>query len=92
MNPESVSQRFDESEMPMELKDLFEAIDQLPPEYQKRLKPLAERILSASQRRRQILTLVQDALSQLRLDMKYLFFDLDATRRERDDFMRQLKE
>jgi hypothetical protein len=29
---------------------------------------------------------VQDALSQLRLDMKYLMFDLEATRRERDEF------
>jgi hypothetical protein len=27
---------------------------------------------------------VQEALSQLRLDMKYLVFDLEATRRERD--------
>jgi hypothetical protein len=28
---------------------------------------------------------VQEALSQLRLDMKYLVFDLEATRRERDE-------
>ena len=35
-------------------------------------------------RRTKILTLVQEALSQLRLDMKYLVFDLEATRRERD--------
>jgi hypothetical protein len=35
---------------------------------------------------------VQDALSQLRLDMKYLMFDLEATRRERDDFRRKLEE
>ena len=35
-------------------------------------------------RRRRILNLVQEALSQLRLDMKYLVFDLEATRRERD--------
>ena len=27
---------------------------------------------------------MQEALSQLRLDMKYLVFDLEATRRERD--------
>jgi len=31
-------------------------------------------------------TLVQEALSQLRLDMKYLVFDLEATRRERDAY------
>jgi len=35
-------------------------------------------------RRRRILYLVQEALGQLRMDMKYLMFDLEATRRERD--------
>jgi hypothetical protein len=37
------------------------------------------------------LNLVQDALSQLRLDMKYMMFDLEATRRERDDYRRQVE-
>jgi hypothetical protein len=32
---------------------------------------------------------VQEALSQLRLDMKYLLFDLEATRRERDAYKKQ---
>jgi hypothetical protein len=31
-------------------------------------------------------------LSQLRLDMKYLMFDLEATRRERDDYIAKLDE
>jgi hypothetical protein len=35
---------------------------------------------------------VQDALAQLRLDMKYLMFDLEATRRERDDYRQKLEE
>ena len=43
-------------------------------------------------RRRRILNLVQDALAQLRLDMKYLVFDLEATRRERDDARHELEE
>ena len=41
-------------------------------------------VLAASQRRRRILRLIQDALGQLRMDMRYLEFDLEATRRERD--------
>ena len=45
-----------------------------------------------NRRRRRILTLVQDALGQLRLDMKYLMFDLEATRRERDEYRRQSEE
>lgn len=48
-------------------------------------------VVLALQRRRTVLSLVQDALGQLRLDMKYLLFDLEATRRERDDFRRQLE-
>jgi hypothetical protein len=42
------------------------------------------RVVDSTKRRRRILNLVQEALSQLRLDMKYLVFDLEATRRERD--------
>ncbi len=38
-----------------------------------------------------IITLVPDALSPLRLDMKYLIFDLEATRRERDDFRSRIE-
>jgi len=39
-----------------------------------------------TRRRRRILNLIQEALSQLRMDMKYLMFDLEATRRERDSY------
>jgi hypothetical protein len=35
---------------------------------------------------------VQEALGQLRLDMKYLVFDLEATRRERDEFLEKLNQ
>jgi hypothetical protein len=45
-----------------------------------------QRVVDCSTRRRRILNLVQEALSQLRLDMKYLIFDLEATRRERDQY------
>jgi len=48
-------------------------------------------VVESTKRRRRILTLVQEALSQLRLDMKYLVFDLEATRRERDEFRRNLE-
>ena len=35
-------------------------------------------------RRKGLLGLVQEALQQLRLDMKYIIFDLECTRKERD--------
>jgi hypothetical protein len=43
-------------------------------------------------RKRRILVLVQEALTQLRLDMKYLMFDLEATRRERDEYKQKAEE
>ena len=41
-------------------------------------------------RRKALLQLVQDALGQLHLDVKYLAFDLEATRQERDELKAKL--
>lgn len=71
-------------ELPRDLVELAAAIENLPAPYRTQLEPLAARVLESTRRRRRILSLVQEALSQLRLDMKYLVFDLEATRRERD--------
>ncbi len=80
------------SEVPKELVDLATTIDKLPPEYRETVDPALNRVLESTKRRRKILSLVQDALSQLRLVMKYFAFDLEATRRERDDYRRRLEE
>jgi hypothetical protein len=46
----------------------------------------AAEVLNANNKRRKIaLNLIREALGQLRLDLKYLAFDLEATRRERDE-------
>ena len=76
-------------EVPREILDLVEAIQRLPQEHRAKVEPLLTRVVDNAKRRRRILSLVQDALGQLRLDMKYLAFDLEATRRERDDFRRK---
>jgi hypothetical protein len=78
-------------EAPREILDLADAIAQLPREYRLKVEPLVNRVLDIAKRRRRILSLVQDALGQLRLDMKYLTFDLEATRRERDDYRQKLE-
>ncbi len=77
-------------EVPHELVELAAAIAQLPPQHAAKIGPLLNRVVDSTRRRRRILVLVQDALSQLRLDMKYLVFDLEATRRERDGYRQQL--
>lgn len=79
-------------ELPADLLRLAAAIRELPDQYSQELVPALERVVESTKRRRRILSLVQDALSQLRLDMKYLMFDLEATRRERDAFQAKLQE
>jgi hypothetical protein len=77
---------------PADLMRLADAIHSLPEPYVVQLAPLVDAVVESTKRRRRILTLVQDALSQLRLDMKYLMFDLEATRRERDEYRLKLEE
>jgi hypothetical protein len=79
-------------ELPADVLRLAEAIRNLPDEVSGEVVPALERVIESTRRRRRILSLVQDALSQLRLDMKYLMFDLEATRRERDEFHAKLQE
>lgn len=83
----------EESEqLPRELIELGKQITLVPAQHRKDLEPLYCQVVDSVRRRRRILTLVQDALSQLRLDVKYLMFDLDVTRRERDALRDKLLE
>ena len=79
-------------EIPAELTELVAVIEHLPAEARGQVEPTLQRVVETTKRRRRILSLVQDALAQLRLDMKYLVFDLEATRRERDDFKQRLEQ
>jgi hypothetical protein len=80
------------AELPADLVQLIAAVGELPTEHARALSPLLDRVVESTGRRRRILSLVQDALGQLRLDMKYLMFDLEATRRERDEAQKRLEE
>jgi hypothetical protein len=82
----------DTDDIPREVLELANAIRALPAEHRQAVEPFLGRVVDSNRRRRRILLLVQDAMSQLRLDMKYLAFDLEATRRERDEFRRRLEE
>lgn len=79
------------SELPQDLVLLRQQIEGLAPEIREQLAGALARVVESTQRRRRILGMVQDALGQLRLDMKYLMFDLEATRRERDDYRSRLE-
>jgi hypothetical protein len=77
-------------EYPRELIDLGAQIQELPPQYKAKLGATYDQVMDCVRRRRRILNLVQEALSQLRLDIKYLMFDLEATRKERDTLRSKL--
>ena len=66
--------------LPKDVSDLATVIAALPPEHRKVIEPAYQRVVDSTRRRQRILALVQEAISQLRLDMKYLLFDLEATR------------
>jgi len=82
----------EKDQIPADLQRLASAIAALPNEQTVTLVPWIDAVIESTKRRRRILSLVQDALSQLRLDMKYLMFDLEATRRERDEYQTKLEE
>ena len=92
MSDQARALKSNNEDIPHEVLALADVVRALPPEHGRAIEPLLSRVIDSSRRRRRILLLVQDALSQLRLDMKYLTFDLEATRRERDELRRKLDE
>ena len=66
-------------------------IDRLPMEYRAEFYRALDRLVDGFERRQRILGHIQESLGQMNLDLKYLIFDLEATRRERDEYRRQLE-
>jgi len=90
-----VPKRFNDQEtetLPVEMVELGRVISGLTGTEKEDLLQAYNRVSDSIHRRRRILNLVQEALSQLRLDVKYLMFDLETTRRERDQLQAQLEE
>lgn len=67
-----------------------QAMRNMHPADQKVIQDAFNRLHEDRCRRTRILGLLQEALGQLRLDLKYLIFDLEATRRERDEAIERL--
>ena len=77
--------------LPQELVELGREVAAATGPGQAALHRAYEQVVESVLRRRRILNLVQEGLSQLRLDIKYLMFDLEATRAERDALRQQLE-
>jgi hypothetical protein len=77
-------------QIPSELIELRKQIEELPLHLRQRLLPLCERLHHFTRLHSRLLRIAQEAVDQLQLDAKYLQFDLEATRRERDELQREL--
>jgi hypothetical protein len=73
-----------------QLTAITEAIATLSPEIQAVLYEPLKELNSNLNRKHRVLELIQSAVQQLRLDVQYLIFDLGATRRERDEYKKEL--
>lgn len=71
------------------LDELLKEIKALPESQQKRLLKLANETEEKREKLNESVGSLQDALDYLRLSVKYLIFDLEATRRE-NAYLRQL--
>jgi hypothetical protein len=79
-------------QLPSELTELGQVISSIELEDRRHVDIAFDRVAESVRRRRRILNLVQEALAQLRLDVKYLMFDLEITRKERDELRAQMEE
>lgn len=80
-----------DNELPADVVQMLKAIDAMPDKYKAQVMPPMEVVMDSIMRRRRILSLVQTALEDVRVDMKYNIFDLIATRRERDTALKSLE-
>lgn len=71
------------------LGELISQIEDLPSEKRTELLQLAEETRDRRDKIKQTIRGLQDSLDHLRLSVKYLVFDLEATRRE-NEYLRSL--
>jgi predicted component of type VI protein secretion system len=80
-----------ESEFHTKLAELMGEISTLPAAERRKLERLADEQRQRHERLRQSVCGLQESLDYLRLSIKYLMFDLEATRRENGMLRRMLE-
>jgi len=81
-----------ESEFQTKLAELMGEISTLPVTERAKLQKLATETRQRLGRLRQTVSSLQESLDYLRLSIKYMVFDLEATRRENGYLRRMLEE
>lgn len=80
-----------ENEFQQSLGDLITQIESMPADQKERLNALADEARERHTRMKKTVADLQDSMDYLRLSIKYLLFDLEATRRE-NAYLRKLLE
>jgi uncharacterized coiled-coil DUF342 family protein len=79
----------DEHDFQQRLADLIQQIQDLPEDQRGPLTRLAEETRDRHDRMKKTVGELQESLDYLRLSIKYLVFDLEATRRE-NEYLRKI--
>ncbi len=82
----------DELTFQKKLGELVQEIGTLPESQRKKLELLAEQTKTRHAELKKSVSSLQDSLDYLRLSIKYLLFDLEATRRENSYLRKMLEE
>jgi chromosome segregation ATPase len=80
-----------ENDFQSKLAELMGEISTLPPSERQKLEKIATETRQRHERLRQTVSSLQESLDYLRLSIKYLVFDLEATRRE-NGYLRKILE
>lgn len=78
-----------EQDFQAKLSDLMQQLETVPSPAKEQLQQLAHETHDRHQRMRKTVGELQESLDYLRLSVKYLVFDLEATRRE-NQYLRKL--
>ncbi len=82
----------DERTFQQKLAELTKEIGNLPDEDRSKLETLAEQTKQRHAKLKKTVSSLQESLDYLRLSVKYLLFDLEATRRENSYLRKMLEE
>ena len=82
----------DEQEYRAALDELLKRIDGLPPEQRRRLQGLVGETRQRHEKLRESVMRLQETLDTLRVSVKYLIFDVEATRRENEHLRKRISD
>jgi chromosome segregation ATPase len=81
-----------EHDFQTKLAELMGEISTLPVTERAKLQQIADETRARHERLRKTVNSLQESLDYLRLSIKYLMFDLEATRRENNSLRKMLEE